>query len=398
MSLDFYSLMNLFAMLLIAAGFVLPAVVIYFYASYKNYWALILCAALLLLPALLLGGYIIVLLPFILPVILAGAAGIYMHKSSEEYWQSIGYVILAEFVGIVAGVLIVYLYYGRQDLAGLLAQGFRNVYETAAPNNEIAAMSINLMAQILAFTTQGSAVDLTEIDAMSISDKLDIIVPMVKTGLARALPSFMMGYGILSGVWAWFMSSLMIDRRARDKKPLKAIAEHKPHPPFAEWKLPRWLTNVLMLVLLVSIIISFAAQGPFLNAAYALQTVATVILAIQGLAVVNWWLKKKKVKSAVNVLICILAVMLSMVINFLLPLLGVADIMFSIRVSDVQRAAIKKKMEEIKKQVDEQMREMEERRQEEEHLEPEEKEDKKEENADDKKSDEKGEHESGEEK
>jgi ABC-type multidrug transport system fused ATPase/permease subunit len=398
MSLELYSLMNLFTVLFVAAGFILPAVAIYFYASYKNYWALILSAALLLLTALLVGEYIVVLLPFILPIILAGAAGIYMHKSSEEYWQSIGYVILAEFVGIVAGVLIVFLYYGRQDLAGLLAQGFRNVYETAAPNNEIAAMSINLMAQVLTLTTQGNAADLAEIDAMSIADKLDMIVPMIKTGLARALPSFMMGYGILSGVWAWFMSSLMIDRRARDKKPLKAIDEHKPHPPFAEWKLPRWLTNVLMLLLLVSIIISFAAQGPMLNAAYALQTVATVILAIQGLAVVHWWLKKKKVKNSVNVLVCVLAVMLSMVINFLLPLLGIADIMFSIRVSDEQRAAIKKKMEEIKKQVDEQMREMEERKQEEERLEQEKKEDKKQENTDDEESDEKGKDESGEEK
>jgi Skp family chaperone for outer membrane proteins len=135
-----------------------------------------------------------------------------------------------------------------------------------------------------------------------------------------------------------------------------------------------------------------------LNAAYALQTVATVILAIQGLAVVHWWLKKKKVKNSVNVLVCVLAVMLSMVINFLLPLLGIADIMFSIRVSDEQRAAIKKKMEEIKKQVDEQMREMEERKQEEERLEQEKKEDKKQENTDDEESDEKGKDESGEEK
>ena len=398
MSLELYSLMNLFTVLFVAAGFILPAVAIYFYASYKNYWALILSAALLLLTALLVGEYMVVLLPFILPIILAGAAGIYMHKSSEEYWQSIGYVILAEFVGIVAGVLIVFLYYGRQDLAGLLAQGFRNVYETAAPNNEIAAMSINLMAQVLTLTTQGNAADLAEIDAMSIADKLDMIVPMIKTGLARALPSFMMGYGILSGVWAWFMSSLMIDRRARDKKPLKAIAEHKPHPPFAEWKLPRWLTNVLMLLLLVSIIISFAAQGPMLNAAYALQTVAYRDIGDTGSCGGSLVAQKKKVKNSVNVLVCVLAVMLSMVINFLLPLLGIADIMFSIRVSDEQRAAIKKKMEEIKKQVDEQMREMEERKQEEERLEQEKKEDKKQENTDDEESNEKGKDESGEEK
>ena len=397
MSLEFYSVMNLLTMLIVAAGFVLPAVSIYFYASYKNYWALIISAVLFLMLAILVGEYMVALLPFILPVILAGAAGIYMHKSSEEYWQSIGYVILAEFVGIVSGILIVYLYYGRQDLAGLLAQGFRNVYETAAPNNEVAEMSINLMAQILVLTTQGAAADLADISSMSIADKLDMIVPMIKTGLARALPSFMMGYGIISGVWAWFLSSVMIDRRARDKKPLKAIEEHKPHPPFAEWKLPRWLTNVLMLLLLVSLIIAFAAQGPLLNAAYALQTVATVILAIQGLAVVHWWLKKKKVKNSVNVLVCAFAVMLSMVLNFFLPLLGIADIMFAIRVSDAQKAAIKKKMEEIKKQVEEQMREMEDRKQEEEHLEQETKQDKKK-DTNDEKSDKKGEDESGEEK
>ena len=365
MTLEFYSFMNFLSMAYAVAGFILPAVIIYFYSAHKSYVAPVLFALLLVLPALLAGEYITILVPFILSAIFASAMGVYLKKSAEGYWQSIGYMILAEFAGIVIGVVVIFFYYGRQDLTSLLAQGFRNVYETAAPSDQIAKMSIDLLTQLMTLATQGSTADFTAITDMSLTEELDMIVPLIKMGLARALPSFMMAYGILSGVWAWLMSSIMIDRRARAKKPLKGVEEHKPHPPFSEWKLPRWLTNVLMLVLLVSIIISFSTQGPFLNAAYVLQTVAVTVLAIQGLAVVNWWLKKKKVKNSLNILICVVTVMLSMVINFLLPLLGVADIMFSMRMSDEQKELIKKRMEAVKKQMDEQLQEMEDQKKEE---------------------------------
>lgn len=379
MSLEFYSLINFFAMIITILGLVLPAIIIYFYSSYKTHLALIASAAALLLSMLVVGEYVVVLMPFILPIIFAGFMGTILRKYSQEFWQSMGYMILAEMTGIIIGIIAIYFYFGMQDIAGLLGESFRAVYQSSSANNEIASLSLNTMTQILMLAKQGGIPDFDAISAMSVSEKLDIIVPMIKAGMAQALPSFIMGYGIISGVWAWFMSSVMIRKRQKNKKPLPGIEKYVAHPVFSEWKLPRWLTNVLMFLLLASIIISFATTGPLLNVASALQTVALVIMAIQGLAVVNWWLKKKKVHIAVNVTIC---AFVAVFLGFILPWAGIFDIMFSFRMSDAQREAIKKKMEDIKKQVDEQMSEMKEQKKEEENKEDTQIEDKEDEEKD----------------
>jgi ABC-type multidrug transport system fused ATPase/permease subunit len=260
---------------------------------------------------------------------------------------------------------VIYLYFGMQDIAGLLADGFRNSYQGVSAGDEAGSLGLNLMTQLLLSIKQGSVPAYSEISGMTTAAKLDIIVPQIETAMASALPSTIMSYGIISGVWAWFVSSELIKRRASAKKPLPGIKEYKPYPPFSEWKLPKWLTNVLMVLLLASIIISFAAQGAMLNAASALQTVAVVILSIQGLSVVNWWLKKKKVAAVLNVAICVVIALLSFFLNLILPLIGLIDIMFSVRMSDKQKEAIRKRMEEIKKQVDEQMKELDEKKKEE---------------------------------
>ena len=357
MSLDLYSLLSFFAAAIMIASLVLPALTIYFYASFKNHFALVLSGALLFMVTLIVKEHIIILLPFILPIIFTGLMGSILRKYGEEFWSSMGYVILAEMTGIIIGIVAIYLYYGMQDIAELLAEGFRNAFTDISPGNRAGTLLLNLMTQFFASMEKGAIVYVNTGD-MTTGAKLDIVVPQIKLAMAGLLPSAIMGYGIISGVWAWFLSSVLITKRVADKKPLPGIKEYKPYPPFSEWKLPRWLTNVLMVLLLASIIISFTAQGAMLNAASALQTVAVVILSILGLSVVNWWLKKKKVAAVLNVVLCALIACISFIFNFVLPLIGLIDIMFSVRMSDKQRNAIKKRMEEIKKQVDEQMKEL----------------------------------------
>ena len=385
MSLELYSLINFLAMMIIFAGLILPALIIYFYSSYKNHFALIISVAALAITFLIVGEHIVILLPFILPIIFAGLIGSLLRKYGEEFWLSVGYMIVAVLAGMIIGVIFIYFYYGMQDIAGLLADGFRNVYQNLPPDDEVGVLGINIMTQILLFAQQGIMPEFAEISTMTMTEKLDSIVPLIKEGMASALPSYVMGYGIISGVWAWFISSVMIKKRADAKKPLPGIKEYVSHPPFSDWKMPRWFTNVLMVLLFAAIIISFMAKGEMLNVASALQTVAVVILSIQGLAVVNWWLKKKKVHVALNVLICLIVTILSLLFSRILPFLlflGFFDIVFSIRVSQKQKEAIIKKMEDIKNQVDKQMHEMQEEQK------KEETEDKKDKKDDDKKEDE----------
>lgn len=355
MDITLYSILNFYVILITIAGFILPALFIYFYSSYKNHYALIICTVLFAFIAFSVREHMIVLLPFMLPVLFAGAIGSYLRRTEEEFWHSMGYVILAEMFGIMLGIMVIYFSYGRQDITQLIAQGFNDVYLNISPNDEASNLTLNFMTQLLMISPQGAIPEFSQIAAMSIAEKLDVIIPQIKASMANLLPSTIMGYGIISGVSSWFVSSVMLAKRKRNGKTLIAIKKYQPHPKFSTWKMPRWMTNVLMFLLLTSLIIQFASIDTLTNVASALQSVALTIMAIQGLSVLNWWLKKKKIHNIANTVICILSVV---ILSFILPWIGLIDIVFNFRTMDKKRGIIKLRMEEIKKQIDKQMQDM----------------------------------------
>lgn len=352
MTIYTYSILNMYAILLTLTGFILPAVIIYYNSAYKNYFALIISAIILSAIAYTVGNYTIVLLPFILPILLASLAGTYLRRSGEGFFAGMGYVIAAEFFGVMLGIIIVYISYGRVDIATLISRAFIDAYKNLSPNDEIYILQLNLMTQLLSISSDGTITQLAQIEGMSIAEKIDIIAPQIKASMAALLPSVIMGYGIISGVTAWFASSLLMARRIRMKKKLAGVKKFSPPPAFSSWKAPRWMTNILMVLLLTSILISFGAAGTMLNVASALQSAAIIVLSIQGLAVVNWWLKKKRVSAVLNIIMCTLSVIF---LSLLLPWIGLVDIVFSIRLQGKRKDLIKLRMEEIKKQIDKQI-------------------------------------------
>ncbi len=363
MTIDTFSLISNLLFIMMIMGLIMPAVIIYFYSAFKNHWALVLCALAVSAIAFSAGEYAIILLPLVLSVVFSGLVGSLLRKTNENFWNSMGYMIMAQMGGAIIGIIVIYFFYGMQDIAGLISESLRNALSSIPADDEMGALTLNTMTWALMMATRGVQVAFSDVAAMSAVEKLDYIIPLMRQGIAGALPSAILNYGIIGGVWAWFLSAVMIRARARNKKELKGIKEYMPHPPFSEWKLPRWLTNVLMVILLAALLLSFAAEGTLLNVASVLQSVAIVVIGIKGLAVVNWWLKKKNVPLALNVLICIAAVIF---LNFVLPWLGVFDIVFSLRLSREQKKEIRERMDEIKKQVDEQMRKLEEEKKKEE--------------------------------
>ncbi len=376
MTFELYSLINRLMLVVMAMGLVLPAVVIYYYSAYKNYWALILSAAAVIAISLPAGEYAIIFLPLILPIIFSGIVGSLLRKSGENFLTSMGYMIMAQMGGAIVGIIVIYFYFGMQDIAGLIAEGFRSAYSEIPAGDEMRAFSLDVMTWALMVASKGMQVPFGEVTALDVTEKLNYIVPLLRQGVVQSLPAVVLDYGIIGGVWAWFLSSVMINKRAANKRELKGVKEYVPSPPFSEWKLPRWITNVLMVILLAAVILSFSSEATLLNVASVLQSVAIVIIGIQGLSVLNWWLKKKKLPTGLNVLICVMAVVL---LNFILPWLGVFDIVFSIRLSKEKKEEIRAQMEKIKKQVDEQIEMMEkEKKNEEENKEIEKKEEKQE--------------------
>jgi hypothetical protein len=347
-----YFLMNFYVFMITILGLILPALIIYFYASKKNIVPLIISIVFLAGIAYLAGNSSVVLLPFILPIIISGIAGSYLRRTGEKFWSGLGYTIAAELFGIMLGTIILYFAYGKQDIAQLIAQSFNDAYMSLPQDDIIYNAQLNLMVSIMQMASQGAAAPISDIQAMTMAEKLAIIVPQIKSSMANYLPSMIMGYGIISGIFAWFFSSLMLASSKRHGKELKGTKNFEAPPMFSTWKSPRWITNILMIMLLASYIVPFIADGKIISVAIALRAVSMLIISIQGLAVINWWIKKK-LGTVGATIICVIVVLL---LNFILPWVGIFDIIFSIRTMSKRKKILKMRMDEIQRQVNDQMK------------------------------------------
>lgn len=356
MNMTTYTFMNFYVFMITIAGLILPALIIYFYAYKKNSIALIISTVLLAgvaYIAYLGGGSYVALLPFILPIIITGIAGAYFRHTGEKFWSGIGYTIAAELFGIMLGTIIVYFAYGKQDIANLIAQGFNDAFQSVPADDIFYNYQLDLLVGITQMTSQGLLAPIADIQAMTITEKLAIIVPQIKSAMANYLPSMIMGYGIISGILAWFLSSLLLASRKRRGKELEGTKDFHAPPMFSTWKSPRWITNILMVLLITSIIIPYIAKGSIVSVAYALRSVSMLIISIQGLAVINWWVKKR-LSTVGATIVCIVVVLF---LNFILSWVGIFDIIFQIRTLSKRKQILKMRMDEIKRQVDDQMRE-----------------------------------------
>ncbi len=348
MTLQSYSIINAYLILFIVIGLILPALIIYFNSSYKNYFALIISAITFGVLYFAIGWNIIILLPLIISILLSGFLGSYLRQNEIGFWQGMGYLIATELIGIMLGMIIIYFSYGRQDIIELIIQGFKSAYSSTTTNDIIVDAQLNVLTILAMMTPDNALTSIDTVASMGITEKIETIIPLFKESLASLLPSFIMGYGLISGISAWWISSLLFARRVRQDKQLKGIKNFNPPPVFSSWKAPRWLTNIMLLLLFSAMIIQLASIAILQSAAIAIQNVVIIVISLQGLAVINWWLKRKKVNHIIIIVISSISVIF---LSFTLPWIGLADIIFSVRTLDRHKEIINKN---IKNQTSEQ--------------------------------------------
>lgn len=291
-----------------------------------------------------------VMLPIIICIcILPIACYILFFKLKEvSFYEGVVYSITAALISIMFGVLLVFLISAKGDLIKIYTQSIYSYLSSANENSFFDALLPGLSSAILFMK---NATDFGELFTYSVSTigfareaHLEIIMPYLNDILKLYGVSYFMSFSLLIGVFTWYIPALIYYRKVRwDTKGPKL----KP-PPITSFKMPRWFTNTIMLLLVFVIIIQYAGSERWFSVAIAIQKIIMLLLAFQGISTIAWLLKRYKVQKASRVIILIILCFLSS----LMAWVGVFDVVFNIRLYSANREMIRKTLYIMKKNYD----------------------------------------------
>ncbi len=107
--------------------------------------------------------------------------------------------------------------------------------------------------------------------------------------------------------------------------------KQKPKP-FSSFRYPRWLVNVIMLLILVSFIVQLLDGSESTTyISLALQNISLYLLAIQGTAVLDYILKRNSVFSFTPLRVIVLMLIIVLFAGIIPLMIGMMDVIIDIR-------------------------------------------------------------------
>jgi hypothetical protein len=206
---------------------------------------------------------------------------------------------------------------------------------------------LNMFAAQLQAITQGSStmglllsIPQTIVD-MSVADKIAIIRPIFEQMIAAYIPAVAFVMGMLTGAAGYYLPVLAHDRMRTEE-----AAEGKAAfvPPFHTFKIPKY---IVISILLLQIVASFGASGDnsSLDALYmASNMVFNTLMIFQALSLLSFFLTRKHVMSALQVLILVPTTGLFF---WLLPWVGLFDALFDMRAMAIRVETIRAKGKQV---------------------------------------------------
>lgn len=172
------------------------------------------------------------------------------------------------------------------------------------------------------------------------AEQMSIVMPYIKNSINRYSILVLMVYPMVAGVLTWWRGNYKIykDQRQTDEAMLL-----KPKP-FASFTAPRWLITTMLFLLVGAVLVQSSVTSDVLMwATFMVQSLAFMILAIQGFAVLEYFLKRNNIfKFAIVRIVFLLLV--TIVSGGILPLfIGGIDIFINIRAVYAQAKELKEK-------------------------------------------------------
>ncbi len=322
---------------------------------------IVLCSVFLILTPVKLSLYTILVLSTGLSVLICYFLWRYIKpaKFSEGLTFSI---VLSVFSGIIIA-LIIFMIKEKQSFAGEIVKGLESYILNSDSqsvndyvnimysyihvlNSSDAESAGNIFSIASGFVTYGSELTKTQ--------KLNAIMPYMQTAINNYSISAMLYYPAFAGIITWWRGN----KRYYSNKPMfEEIKDLKPKP-FSTFTLPRRLFGIMVMLLIASFLLrSSGSSDMVLYAAGVIQSIASILLAIQGYAVMEYFMKRSRALRYPFFRIILMALITIVSLGLVPVFLGGIDLFVNMRMVYSKTREMKDKIEQVKREKEKRQKE-----------------------------------------
>jgi hypothetical protein len=194
----------------------------------------------------------------------------------------------------------------------------------------------------------------------SAAEMTAIIRPVLEDTSAAYIPSLALVGGMLTGALGYYLPMHALDRRSHKGTPpqpqtaapnggetaetAEAAAADAPVPPFAAFKVPRYIVITLLLLQLVAMFLT-TGDNPGVNALNtASYMLFNILMDIQALSMFAFFLNRRRMPSAMQFVLLALSLLFLWCI---LPYIGIFDALFDIRTVSTRMDMVRSKGKQV---------------------------------------------------
>jgi hypothetical protein len=188
------------------------------------------------------------------------------------------------------------------------------------------------------------------VSGLSTDEQIAVVRPLLEDLCAAYIPAFSLVGGMFVGAVGYYLPVLALDRRRRRLSPAQPAAEEgeaetqAPVPPFAAFKVPRYIVITLLLLQIASSFMLGDAGAGLAALSVASSLLFGALMTVQALSLLSFFLNRKRVHAAAQFPLLALAVLLFF---WILPYVGIVDALFDIRAVTLRMDAIRAKGKQV---------------------------------------------------
>lgn len=292
------------------------------------------------------------IIPLTLPLVLIPVAALFLLKKGIAPMESMGITAAIAAVSIAGGMYILSLIKGMNITLYLIQLALDGL--SLIPNTGLAHYVLSAFA--LAFNgIESGSIDMTEtlnsameFQSLQTSALVEIIEPYIETFVKFNIPGLLVKISLYFGLLSYGVPAYIGKLKRESGKQISKILEKAPDlPRFKDWDLPRWIKLPLILTMVLSLIAQFTSNEEVVVViSLTINSIVMGIGAIEGLALINFWLDKKGMaKGAIIALMVISFVLFGSLVSYL----GILDMVTGLRRFLKARETI---LKDIKTQID----------------------------------------------
>ncbi len=275
---------------------------------------------------------------------------IWRYLSIEKFSDGLFYSILFSIAAGIVAALVVFLLSGRQSFSLEIINALKSWL--TGSDSEFVNSNIMILYNYDILMAEGSNYSVMELiqgmsgavdygSSLTKIQKIEYLMPYIESAVNRYSISSLILYPAFAGIVTWWRGNFRYYKNTEMTKEAKTL---KPKP-FATFAIPRRFFGVIAIMLIVSFFLQTPGSSDVtINATLVIQDIAYIILAIQGFAVMEYFLKRAAFLKHAVFRIVIIAVVTIFSFSALPVFVGAIDLFINIRFVYAKTKEMKEKI------------------------------------------------------